>query len=41
MQLLHEHIESLAPEEDDALRDILTDIGEVPTVEDMIGKKYE
>eukprot|EP00795_Rhopilema_esculentum_P006087 gene6087-11472_t len=36
-QLLHEHMDSLAPDEDDPLRDILSDIGEVPTVEDMIG----
>ena len=30
-------MDSLAPDEDDPLRDILSDIGEVPTVEDMIG----
>lgn len=33
-----EHADSLAPEDDDPLREILDDIGEVPTVEDMIGK---
>jgi len=36
-QLLVEHVDSLAPEDEDPLREILDDIGEVPTVEDMIG----
>ena len=38
MQLLVEHVDSLAPEDEDPLREILDDIGEVPTVEDMIGE---
>ena len=33
-------MDSLAPEDEDPLREILDDIGEVPTVEDMIGENH-
>ncbi len=36
--MLQDHVENLAPDSDDPLRDIMQDIGDVPTVEDMIGK---
>ena len=36
-QLLVENIEALAPDKEDPLHELLDDLGEVPTVEDILG----
>ena len=36
-QLLSEHLNEITNEDDDALRELLDDLGEVPTVEDVVG----
>ena len=36
-QLLTEHVGEISTEDDDPLRELLDDLGEVPTVEELVG----
>ena len=38
MQLLLDHQDAIAPEHNDPIHELLDDLGEVPTIESLIGK---
>ena len=38
LQLLLDHQDAIAPEHNDPIHELLDDLGEVPTIESLIGK---
>ena len=40
LQLLVENLDALAPDKEDPLHELLDDLGEVPSVEDILGMSH-